>query len=370
MAKMKVPFVDLNAQYKGIKKEIDTIIKKVISEKSFILGKYVEEFEKNFASYCEAKYCIAVGNGTDALTLALKSLGLKENDEVLIPANTFIATAEAVTLSGAKPVFVDIEDDSYHIDLKDAERKISKRTRVIIPVHLYGQSVQMDRIRKFADTYNLKIVQDCAQSHGAKYNGKPLISFGDVCCYSFYPGKNLGAYGDAGAIVTNNEDIANFVKMYRNHGRLNKFDHVFEGTNSRMDGIQGAILNVKLKYLDEWNRLRKRNAHLYNQMLEGIEEVITPIEINGSDHVYHLYVIRTQNREKLIEYLSYNNISTGIHYPIALPFLKAYSSYNYKQSDFKVSYKHQNEILSLPMYPELSENQIEYVTQKIRKFFK
>lgn len=369
MRKVKIPLVDLQIHHKNIKKEINEAFKKVLKSNSFILGNFVEEFEENFAKYCGAKYCIAVGNGTDALTIALKCIGIKPKDEVLVPANTFIATAEAVSLAGATPIFVDVNPDSFHIDLSKAEKKVTKKTKAIIPVHLFGQSVDMQRVTEFAKKYNLKIIQDCAQSHGAKFNGKYLVEYGDVCCYSFYPGKNLGALGDAGAIVTNNDELAKLCKMYRNHGRLNKYEHLFEGTNSRMDGIQGAILNVKLKYLDEWNSLRRKNAQIYNSLLQNISQISTPKELPLSDHVYHLYVIKTKERDQLMNFLNENQIATGIHYPIALPFLKAYQNYNFNPKDYQIAYKLQSEILSLPMYPELTESQIVYITKLIKKFF-
>ncbi|MCX7879304.1 MAG: DegT/DnrJ/EryC1/StrS family aminotransferase [Ignavibacteria bacterium] len=370
MRKLNIPLVDLKAQFKYLKNEINIVIQSVINDSSFILGKYVEEFEQNFAKFCNSKYCVAVGNGTDALTIALKCCGIGKNDEVIVPANTFIATSEAVTLCGAKPIFVDVDPNFYLINLDDASRKITKRTKAIIVVHLYGQPANMQKIVNFAKAHNLKIIQDCAQSHGAKFNNQHLVEFGDVCCYSFFPGKNLGAFGDAGAIVTNDEELATKCKMFRNHGRLDKYDHLFEGTNSRMDGLQGAILNVKLKYLEEWNDKRRNNAYLYNKLFEEVSEVVTPTEQQESFHVYHLYVIRSSRRKELTNFLSECGITTGIHYPIALPFLKAYSYMGHKKEDFPVAFKLQNEILSLPMYPELKENQIKYIVGTIKKFYK
>ena len=369
---MKIPFIDLNRQYNKIKKEVHQVINKVFETNRFILGEYVEKFEQNFASFCGAKYCIAVGNGTDALTIALRCLGLQNGDEVLIPANTFIATLEAVTLAGARPVFVDVEPESFHINLKKAEQKINSRTKAILPVHLYGNPVDLKMIREFCDYYKLYLIQDCAQAHGATFQNKNLVDFGDICCYSFYPGKNLGAYGDAGAIVTNDEILANHCRMYRNHGRIDKFNHIFEGTNSRMDALQAAVLNIKLKYLHQWNKDRNTKAYIYTNLLKSITYIRTPHCFTNRQHVFHLYVIRVdyQIRNDLIKFLNKNGITTGIHYPVALPFLKAYSYQHNKKNDFPVAYQLQNEVLSLPIFPEITQEEIEYVVENITEFYK
>ncbi len=366
---MNIPLVDLRSQYRKIASELNEAISKVIADCSFVKGKYVQEFEENFAAFCNARHCIGVGNGTDALFIALKMLGIGDGDEVIVPANTFVATSEAVTMAGAKVVFVDCDPQTYNIDVNKIQEKISERTKAIVPVHLYGLPADMESIRKIADHYRLKIVQDCAQAHGASIDGKPLVDFGDVLCFSFYPGKNLGAYGDAGAIVTNDSELATRARMFADHGRISKYDHEFEGVNSRMDGIQGAVLSVKLRYLKEWTLMRRENAGYYDQQLREIAEVVVPEAPSNVIHVYHLYVIRTANRDGLRNYLKEKGISTGVHYPIALPNLKAYRYMGYQPSDFPVASVYQNKILSLPIFPELSFNEMEYICDSIHYYF-
>lgn len=365
---MKVPFVDLKAQYQNIKSEIDSAIKNVINDTAFISGKYAKIFEDEFAKYCDSQYCIGVGNGTDALFIALKALGISSGDEVITVANSFIATSEAITASGARVIFVDCHPDYYTIDVEKIEEKITDKTKAIIPVHLYGQPADMDRILEIAKKYNLYVIEDSAQAHGAKYHNQRVGTFGDIACFSFYPGKNLGAYGDAGAILTNNEELATKCRMLANHGRIEKYNHEFEGYNSRLDGLQAAILSVKLKYIDEWNEKRREVAYNYNKLLENIN-VVTPKELSQTECVYHLYVIRTKNRDRLKGYLKNKEISTGIHYPIGLPFLRAYRYLNYKPEDFPITYQYQNEILSLPIYPELTMEQQIYICNNIKEFF-
>ena len=288
---MQIPFLDLNAQYEKIYQEINRSIQNIIDNTAFIGGKEVEKFEKRFANYINTKFCIGVGNGTDALTIALKILGIKKGDEVIVPANTFIATAEAVTATGAKVVFVDCDPLYYTIDVTKIEEKITSRTKAIIPVHLYGQPADMDEIIRIAVANNLFVIEDAAQAHGALYKGKKVGSLGDMGIFSFYPGKNLGAYGDGGAIVTNNEKLAEACRMYANHGRLDKYNHQFEGVNSRLDGIQAAVLNVKLKYLDKWNIARQEVAKLYEHKLGPYESIKLPEIRPEVTPVYHLYVI-------------------------------------------------------------------------------
>ena len=365
---MKVPFVDLTAQYLSIANEIQSAIQNVIHDNAFIRGKYVNEFEKNFANCCQAEHCLGVGNGTDALFVALKLFGIGSGDDVIVPANSFIATSEAVTLTGARPVFVDCHKDTYNIDPDKIEPNITSKTRAMIPVHLYGLPADMAKIADLAGAYNLKIIQDCAQAHGASINGQPLANFGHILCFSFYPGKNLGAYGDAGAIVTNNEKLYKHALMFANHGRSSKYGHDLEGCNSRMDGIQGAVLGIKLKYLDSWNQKRRSNAILYNRLLTSIPSIITPSHSAKTEHVYHLYVIRHKNRDKLRDHLRSKNIETGIHYPVALPNLRAYRYLGYSKEDFPIASKYQDEVLSLPVYPELSEEMIEEAVSVIYEF--
>ncbi|PJB35242.1 MAG: erythromycin biosynthesis sensory transduction protein eryC1, partial [Deltaproteobacteria bacterium CG_4_9_14_3_um_filter_51_14] len=319
-----IPFVDLKAQYDGIKEEIDKAISDVISKTAFVGGPFLESFEKSFASFCGVKNCVGVGNGTDALYIALRALGIGPGDEVITVANSFIATSEAITMTGARVVFVDINPRTYNIDVTKIEEKVTPRTKAIIPVHLYGQPADVDPIIAIAKKHGLKIVEDAAQGHGGLYKGRRIGSIGDLACFSFYPGKNLGAYGDGGAVVTNDDALADKVRMIANHGRMEKYNHKLEGVNSRLDGLQAAILDVKLRHLPAWTDGRRRNAALYNDYLAG-SGVVTPVEIPDVTAVYHLYVVRVpdRRREALQEHLKQSGIATGIHYPIALPNLMA-----------------------------------------------
>jgi dTDP-4-amino-4,6-dideoxygalactose transaminase len=377
---MNIPFVDLRSQYDSIKEEIDEAISQVISKTAFVGGPFLDSFEQSFAKFCNAKHCIGVGNGTDALSLALKALRIGDGDEVIVPANSFIATSEAVTMTGAKVAFVDIDPKTYNIDPNRLENylkerlaphasRLTSRVKAVIPVHLYGQPADMDPILEIAKKYDLNVVEDAAQAHGAVYKGRPIGSIGDVACFSFYPGKNLGAYGDGGAIVTNNDEFAVKARMFANHGRIDKYDHQVEGVNSRLDGLQAAVLGVKLRHLPDWTEKRRENAYLYNRYLKETD-LITPTEMEGVKAVYHLYVVRTKKewRSKIQEYLGSKGISTGIHYPIALPNLKAYAYLDHNGNDFPEATRASQEILSLPMFPELTESQIGYIVEKVREF--
>jgi len=366
---MTIQFVDLQSQYATIKEEIDRVISDVIAKSAFIGGSYVQSFEAGFAGFCNAKYCIGVGNGTDALFIALKTLGIGAGDEVVTVANSFIATSEAITQTGARVVFVDIDPKTYNIDTNKIEAKITSRTKAIIPVHLYGQPADMDPIIALAKKHSLRIIEDAAQAHGAAYKGKTIGSLGDMACFSFYPGKNLGAYGDAGAIVTSDDALAGKARVFANHGRVDKYDHEMEGINSRLDGLQAAILGVKLKHLDAWSEARRRNAYLYNENLKGAD-LVAPMEMENVKAVYHLYVVRTkkEQRQRLQDHLNSKGIATGIHYPIALPNLKAYSYLKHNKNDFPEATKASEEILSLPIYPELSKSQIQFIAQEIKEF--
>jgi len=401
---MNIPFVDLRSQYDSIKEEIDEAISQVISKTAFVGGPFLDSFEQSFAKFCNAKHCIGVGNGTDALFIALKVLGIGKGDEVVVPANSFIATSEAVTLTGARVAFVDIDPKTYNMDpnrledyLKSPQSQVVSRkaltqkaeprgrsktsrvpppasrltsgVRAVIPVHLYGQPADMDAILEIAKRYNLHVVEDAAQAHGAVYKGKRIGSIGDMGCFSFYPGKNLGAYGDGGAIVTNNDEFAVKARMFANHGRIDKYDHQVEGVNSRLDGLQAAILGVKLKHLLDWTDKRRTNAYLYNRYLKETD-LTTPTEMEGVKAVYHLYVVRIKKelRSKIQEYLGARGISTGIHYPIGLPNLKAYAYLNFNGNDFPETTRACQEILSLPMFPELTETQIRYIVERVREF--
>jgi len=367
---MDIPLVDLKGQYNHLKSEIDSAIHSVIEETAFIRGKFVEEFEKAYADKYVVKHCITCANGTDAIYITLRALGIGSGDEVITVANSWISTSETISQAGAKPVFVDIEPDYFSIDPRKIEEKITKRTKAIIPVHLYGQPAKIAEIRELCEEYQLLLIEDCAQAHFARYNGQKVGTFGVAGTFSFYPGKNLGAYGDAGAIITNDDDLAIKSRMFANHGSLYKHDHEIEGINSRMDGIQAAILNVKLKYIDEWNNTRHKHALKYNELLSGFPNVKTPKIRENSFHIFHLYVIRTNKRNELENYLKSKSIGTGIHYPTALPFLPAYKHLAHKPYDFPIAHEYQDEILSLPMFPELSDDQIEYVVNSIKEFLK
>ena len=359
---MTVPFVDLAAQYRSIKSDVDAVIASVLEETAFIGGPHVKTFEEAFAKYCGVNYCVGLANGTDALFIALKALGIGPGDEVITVANTFVATSEAIKMAGAQVVFVDINPTTYNIDVDQIERKITPKTKAIIPVHLYGQPADMAPIAELAKKHGLRIVGDAAQAHGSTYRGQPISKLADITCFSFYPGKNLGAYGDAGAMVTDNAEWANAARMFANHGRVKKYDHDLEGVNSRLDGLQAAILSVKLRHLDDWTEKRRRNAQLYTRALAN-SGVVTPVEIADVRAVYHLYIVRVPNgrREAVQERLQKEGISTGIHYPIALPYLNAYRHLGHGPADFPESLRASGEILSLPMFPELSEQQIDYV---------
>ena len=364
-----IPFVDLKAQYDSIKPEIDAAIASVIAETAFIGGPHVAAFEDAFARYCGVSHCVGVANGTDALFVALKALGIGAGDEVITVANSFVATSEAIRMAGAQVVFVDIDPATYNLDVSRLEERITPRTKAIIPVHLYGQPADMAPIAEIARKHGLRIVGDAAQAHGALYRGQPIAQLADITCYSFYPGKNLGAYGDAGALVTNNGDWATAARMFANHGRTKKYDHDLEGVNSRLDGLQAAVLNVKLRHIEEWTERRRQNASRYTEALAGTS-LVTPRELANVRSVYHLYVVRVPGgrREALQEYLKARGINTGIHYPIALPYLNAYRHLQHGPDDFPNARRIADEILSLPMFPELSSEQIGYVAAAAKEF--
>lgn len=365
---MHIPLVDLKSQYLSIKPEIDTAIQDVIDETAFIRGKYVEKFESEYAKKYGVKHCIGVANGTDAIFITLKMLGIGQGDEVITTASSWIATSETITLTGAKPVFVDIEKDYYTIDPSKIEDKITSKTKAILPVHLYGQPANITAIKKICNEHDLHLVEDCAQAHFAEFNRKKAGTFGDAGTFSFYPGKNLGAYGDAGAIITDDDALAGKMRRFANHGSLKKHDHEFEGINSRLDGLQAAVLSVKLKYIDEWNKKRFQNALQYTKLLGEIDGITTPKIRQNSSHIFHQYVIRTKKRDELAAFLRKNGIETGIHYPVALPFLKAYQYLGHTTVDFPVAYEYQNEILSLPMFPELNRQMIEHISKLMHDF--
>ena len=363
---VSIPFVDLKAQYDSIKPEVDAAIAAVLNETAFIGGRFVNDFEQAFARYCEVGHEVGLANGTDALFVALRSLGVGPGDEVITVANTFIATAEAVKMAGAQVVFVDINPRTYNIDVDRIEEKITAKTKAIIAVHLYGQPADMDPIRTLAAKHGLYVIGDAAQAHGAQYKGIPIAQLADITCFSFYPGKNLGAYGDGGAVVTDNEEWASKARMFANHGRTRKYDHDFEGINSRLDGLQAAILSVKLRHLEQWTEARRAHARRYNEALRGLD-VVTPEELEDVRAVYHLYVVRVANgrREAVQAALKTAGVNTGIHYPIALPYLNAYRHLGHQPEDFPEALKASREIFSLPMFAELTPAHIDYVAAQL-----
>jgi dTDP-4-amino-4,6-dideoxygalactose transaminase len=365
---ISVPFVDLKVQYKSLKSEINPAIQAVLDNTAFIGGKYVEAFEQSFAKKFGVKHCVSCANGTDAIYITLKALGIGPGDEVITAANTFIATSETITQTGARPVFVDI-DEYFHIDPAKIGEKISPKTKAVIPVHLYGQSAEIEAIRKICDARRLVMIEDCSQSHFAPFNGQNTGTFGLAGTFSFYPGKNLGAYGDGGAIISNDDAFARRARLFASHGSLQKYHHEIEGMNSRLDAIQAVVLSAKLNHIDDWNRARHDHGIKYNALLSGVSAVKCPELRDKAFHIFHVYCLQVPRREELAEYLKTQGISTGIHYPVALPFMPAYAYLGHQPSDFPVAYQGQGEILSLPMYPEMTDEQIEYVAQAIREFY-
>jgi dTDP-4-amino-4,6-dideoxygalactose transaminase len=357
---MTVPFLDLKAQYELIKDEIATTIQEVLNSFAFAGGPFVEKFEKEFAAFCQCEYAVGVGSGTEALWVALLSLGVGPGDEVITVPNTFIATAEAISFCGAKPVFVDVDDRTYTMNPERIKIAITPQTKAIIPVHIFGQMADMDPIIEVARRNDLFVIEDACQAHGAEYKGRRAGSIADASCFSFYPGKNLGAYGEAGAITTNNAELAKKMFMFRDHGQSKKYYHNMIGWNARMDGFQGAVLNVKLKHLPAWNEARRKNAIIYNELLSGLNGLIVPYEANYATHVYHVYAVRVQNRDKVMAALTENGISCGIHYPVPIHLQEAYLNSGFKKNGLKVSERVAPELLSLPMFPELNiEQQVE-----------
>lgn len=363
---MNVPFVDLKAQYQSIKGELDAAMQDVVNNTAFIAGKFAAQFEEAFAQYIGTKHCIACANGTDALEISLQAMGIQPGDEVIVPAISWISTSEAVSTIGGVPIFVDVDPVYYCIDIDKIEAVITPKTKAIIPVHLYGQPVDMPRLMALAQKHNLLVLEDCAQAHGATINGQRIGTFGHVASFSFYPGKNLGAYGDAGGIVTNDDQIMRVARQISNHGQEGKHNHVREGRNSRMDGLQGAVLGVKLPHLESWTESRIQNAKQYHELLEGTD-VILPQTINSGRHVFHLYVVRSKQRDALMAHLSRKGIGVGIHYPTPLPLLDCYKDRGFTPNDFPVAHQVTQEIISLPMFAELTLEQQQHVAQVIRE---
>jgi dTDP-4-amino-4,6-dideoxygalactose transaminase len=374
-----IKFLDLTAQYRSVKKEIDRAIKKVLESGQFIGGKEVENFEKEIAKFCGVKYAISLKSGTDALFLSLKALGIGPGDEVITTPFTFIATAEVIANLGAKPVFIDIDPRTFNIDPQQLAYQLNKLTKLgklkvkaIVPVHLFGQMTDMDEIMKIAKKYKLFVVEDAAQAIGAEYRGRKAGSFGDVGCFSFFPSKNLGAFGDGGMVVTNNKKLAEKIQLLRNHGSSpkNKYLNLILGTNSRLDAIQAAILRVKLKYLKKWIKKTQEIANYYNQSLKGVGDIKVPEILSDRTHTFHQYTIRTRYRDKLKKYLEKNGIPTMIYYPIPLHLQPVFKYLGYKKGDFLEAEKVSKEVLSLPIYPELSKKEQEFIVKKIKEFFK
>lgn len=368
---MKVPFQDLHAQYLSIKEEIDNSIAQVLETSAFVRGPFVEKFEQEFSDMLGVKHCTSCANGTDAIFLCLKALNIQPGDEVIVPAHSWISTSEVVSMAGGTVIFCDTEIDTFNIDTSQIESKITSRTVGIIPVHLYGQACNISEVMKIAKNHNLWVIEDCAQAILAEHKTHKVGTFGDMATFSFYPGKNLGAMGDAGCIITNDTSLANRSAMFARHGGLTKGQHLIEGMNSRLDGMQAAILLVKMKYIEEWTNKRIKIAHSYIQNLKN-ESISVPLSIDSKNennkHVWHLFVIKSGDRDKLKSYLSQNGVSSVINYPIALPFLKAYDYKSHVHDDFPNAFTNQSRILSLPIFPEMKDEQLQYVCELINHY--
>lgn len=365
---MGVPFVDLKAQYAALKPELDSAIQDVLVRCDFIFGKDVAAFEEEFARYCDAAHAIGVSTGTDALRLALLAAGIGPGDEVITAANTFIATTEAISQVGATFRLVDVDTRTFNMEPGEVDAAVTPRTKALLPVHLYGQPADMDPILAVAQRRGLLVIEDACQAHGARYKGRRAGSMGDLAAFSFYPAKNLGAYGDAGAVVTHSPDLARQVRLLQNHGQKSKYEHVTEGYCNRLDTIQAAVLRVKLRYLDDWNARRRQVAAWYDERLADLP-VVRPSVADGVEHVYHLYVIRTEDRDALQAHLAERGIGTGLHYPIPLHLTEAYRDWGFRRGQFPVTERAAQEILSLPMFAEMTESQVDEVADAMRAFF-
>jgi dTDP-4-amino-4,6-dideoxygalactose transaminase len=365
---MNIPFLDLKTQFREIEHEVLPMVKEAMENAAFIGGPQVSGFETEFAAFCGAKLCVGVNSGTDALRFSLMAAGIGRGDEVITVPHTFIATTEAISQVGARPVFVDIRPDTYNMNAQKIQRAVGPKTKAIIPVHIYGQPADMDPILEIAAVKKLVVIEDACQAHGALYKGKKAGSMGVAGCFSFYPGKNLGACGEGGAVITHSEEIANKIRMIRDHGQAKKYYHDMEGYNGRLDAIQAGVLRIKLKRLESWNESRRQNAKHYNELLSPIKGVSVPVEADGCRHVYHLYVILADDRDGLQKYLKDKGIGTGLHYPVPLHLQRAYAKKGYKEGAFPVTENVAKRLLSLPMFPELTREQIEYVADCIRQF--
>src|SRR6266581_3456480 len=366
---MKVPFLDLKAHHAPLLEKFNRAIREVIESNAFAGGPFVERFEKEFAAYCGSKYAIGVGNGTDALWLTLLALGIGPGDEVITVPNTFIATAEAITYCKAQPVFVDVGEKTFTMNPAELKKSLTARSKAIIPVHLFGQPADMDPILEFARAHGLFVIEDACQAHGAEYKGRKAGSIGDAGCFSFYPGKNLGAFGEAGAVVTNNGELKRKIQALRDHGQSKKYNHDVIGWNARMDGIQGAVLRVKLKYLARANARRRANARLYEQCFAGLNDLIVPKEASYASHVYHVYAVRVKARDALMRSLADAQIGCAIHYPVPVHLQEAYRSLGLGRGMFPVAERCADEFISLPMFAELTPEQVAIVAGKVKAWF-
>ena len=366
-ATMRIPFLDLRAQYATIAEEIDAAIAGVVHRADFILGEDVAAFESEFAEYLGVKAVVGVASGLAALELALRAYDIGPGDEVITPANTFIATVLSIVAVGAKPVLVDMDPKTHNIDPDAIEAAVTSRTRVIMPVHLYGQPANLDPILAIARKHNLLVIEDAAQAHGSRYNGRRIGGFGHAAAFSFYPGKNLGAFGEAGAIVTNNLEVRDKIRTLRDHGQVRKYHHSMIGWNCRMDGIQAAVLRVKLKHLDQGNDLRRQHAQRYGAELRGIDGIVTPREASYARHIYHVYALRVQERDELMSILRQRGIQTAIHYPVPIHLQPAYEMLGHENGDFPLSEQMAREFISLPMFPELTNLQIDFVAKAVKE---
>lgn len=367
MSEKRIPLVDLGLQHAGLRREISAAIERVIDESAFTLSESVKLFEEEFAAYCNADHAVGVSSGTDALHLALRALGVGEGDEVITVPNTFVATVEAIVMTGARPVFVDIEEDSYLMDVSQLEAAVTSSTKAIIPVHLYGQQADMEAIHRVADKHGIFVVEDACQAHGSSQNGRSAGALGDAACFSFYPGKNLGAIGDGGAVVTKHAELAEKVSRLRNHGSSSKYEHEELGFCNRLDGLQASVLGVKLPHLDTWNEDRRRVAALYDEALKDMP-VVRPVCRDGNTHSYHLYVIQVEDREALRSHLAEHEIQAGIHYPIPLHLQPALKEYGFKPGDFPIAERVAGRILSLPIFPGLGEPEVLRIARHVGEF--
>jgi len=364
---IRVPFLDLEAHHAPLRAEFDQAIGEVIDSGAFAGGPVVAQFENEFAAFCGSRHAIGVGNGTDALWLALLACGIGPGDEVITVPNTFMATAEAITYTGAKPVFVDVDERSYTINPELLEGARTPRTKAVIPVHLFGQVADMDRILSFGRKHGLYVIEDAAQAHGAEYKGRRAGSMGDLGCFSFYPGKNLGAFGEAGAVVTNDDNLQEKIRILRDHGQIRKYQHAMVGWNCRMDGIQGAILRIKLRRLDQANQRRQAHARRYDRLFHDLEDFERPFEVASGQHVYHIYPIRVSERDGVMRLLEEKGIGCGIHYPVPIHLQEAYRDLGYERGSFAISERLCSAFISLPMFPELTEAQVELVAESVRE---